>query len=66
MAVGMVNVFSDEDGYGFIEMDDGEKVFVHHKSIIMEGNRTLSRGDRVIFDIVVGKRGPEAKNVRKI
>jgi cold shock protein len=66
MAVGIVSTFSDENGYGFIELDEGEKIFVHHKAIVMEGYRTLERGDRVIFDIVVGKRGPEAHNVRKI
>ncbi len=66
MAVGVVRSFDDENGYGFIETDDGEQLFVHHSSIQMEGFRTLSPGANVIFDIVVGKRGPEAKQVRKI
>ena len=66
MAVGIVLSFDDEAGYGFIEVDEGEKIFVHHKSILMEGFRTLSPGAKVIFDIEVGKRGPEAKQVRKI
>lgn len=66
MAVGVVRSFDDEDGYGFIETDDGEHVFVHHSSIEMEGFRTLSPGAKVLFDIFVGKRGAEAQNVRKL
>lgn len=66
MAVGVVSSFDNENGYGFIETDDGEHLFVHHSSIEMEGFRTLSPGARVIFDVVSGKRGLEAKHVRKI
>jgi CspA family cold shock protein len=66
MAVGIVKTFNEEKGYGFIETDEGEVVFVHHTSIEMEGYRSLSPGAHVLFDIVVGKRGPEAKQVRKI
>ena len=66
MAVGVVVSFDDDAGYGFIEVNEDEKVFVHHSSIEMDGFRTLSPGAKVIFDIVVGKRGPEAKQVRKI
>jgi CspA family cold shock protein len=66
MAVGVVRSFDNEEGYGFIETDEGDHVFVHHSSIEMEGFRTLSPGAKVIFDIIVGKRGAEAKHVRKI
>jgi CspA family cold shock protein len=66
MTVGVVRSFNDEEGYGFIETDDGEKLFVHHSSIEMEGFRTLSPGANVIFEIEIGTRGPEAKKVRKI
>lgn len=66
MAVGVVLSFDDDAGYGFIEVDEGDKIFVHHSSIQMDGFRTLSPGAKVIFDLVVGKRGPEAKQVRKI
>ena len=66
MAVGVVRSFDDEAGYGFIETDEGEQVFVHHSSILMDGFRTLSPGAKVLFDVVDGKRGPEAKQVRKI
>ena len=66
MAVGVVRSFNNDVGYGFIETDEGELLFVHHSSIVMEGFRTLSPGAKVLFEIVVGKRGPEAKQVRKI
>jgi len=66
MAVGVVTSFDEENGYGFIESDEGESVFVHHSSIEMEGFRTLTPGERVSFDLLIGKRGPEAKNVSKI
>jgi CspA family cold shock protein len=66
MAVGVVRSFNDEEGYGFIETDEGEHVFVHHSSIEMDGFRTISPGAKVLFEIVDGKRGPEAKRVRKI
>lgn len=66
MAVGVVKSFNNDAGYGFIETDEGELIFVHHSSIVMEGFRTLSPGAKVLFDVVVGKRGPEAKQVRKL
>jgi CspA family cold shock protein len=66
MAMGVVTSFDKENGYGFIESDQGETVFVHHTAIEMEGFRFLAPGDRVSFDILVGKRGPEAKHVNRI
>ena len=63
MAVGVVSSFNDEKGYGFIESDDGEKIFVHHSNIVMEGFRTLAPGTKVSYDTTVGKRGQEAINV---
>jgi cold shock protein len=66
MEVGIVRSFNDEEGYGFIDSDDGDTLFVHHRSIEMEGFRTLSPGDKVFFDVVKGRRGAEAKNVRKL
>ena len=66
MAVGVVRSFDEEAGYGFIETDEGERIFVHHSSILMDGFRTLPLGARVLFDVVVGNRGREAKQVRKI
>lgn len=66
MVVGVVHSFNDEEGYGFIEMENGEKIFVHHSNIEMDGFRTLSPGAEVTFEIDVGKRGQEAKHVRKL
>ena len=66
MAFGFVRSFNDEKGYGFIETDEGEHYFVHHSSIEMEGFRTLSRGDKVLFEVVEGNRGLEAVHVRKM
>jgi CspA family cold shock protein len=66
MLVGVVDSFDDENGYGFIQTKEAGKVFVHHSNIDMEGYRTLSKGDRVTFELEVGKRGPEAKLVRKM
>ena len=63
MAVGVVSSFNEEEGYGFIERDDGEKIFVHHSNIVMEGFRTLAPGTKVSFETIVGRRGQEAVNV---
>lgn len=63
---GQVKWFSSEKGYGFIERDGAEDVFVHHSQISMEGFRTLDAGERVEFDIVSGDRGPKAQNVHRL
>ena len=65
MPNGIVKWFSNRKGYGFIEQEEGDDIFVHHSAINMEGFRTLSEGDRVSFEIEVGERGPAAKNVEK-
>ena len=62
---GVVKWFSNRKGYGFIEQQEGDDIFVHHSAINMSGFRTLSEGDRVSFEIEVGDRGPAAKNVEK-
>lgn len=64
MATGTVKWFSDDKGYGFISQEgDGPDVFVHHKSILMHGPRTLSQGWGVEFDVTQGNKGPQAENV---
>jgi CspA family cold shock protein len=63
---GTVKWFNDAKGYGFIVRERGADVFVHHASIIAEGFRTLSEGDRVSFEVVEGPKGLQAKNVVKI
>jgi CspA family cold shock protein len=66
LAEGTVKWFSDQKGYGFIEQDNGEDIFVHHSEIIGSGFKSLSEGDRVTFEIGEGKKGPAAKNVSKV
>jgi CspA family cold shock protein len=62
---GVVKWFSNRKGYGFIEQEEGDDIFVHHSAIKMPGFRTLAEGDRVSFEIEIGDRGPAAKNVEK-
>ena len=63
---GVVKWFSDRKGFGFIEREDGEDLFVHHTGINMPGFKTLSEGDRVSFEVEESDRGPKAKNVTKL
>ncbi|NLX90603.1 MAG: cold shock domain-containing protein [Firmicutes bacterium] len=64
--LGKVKWFSKEKGYGFIEREDGDDVFVHYSAIQQEGFKTLAEGEEVEFEIVEGSRGPQAANVTKI
>ena len=63
MAEGTVKWFNDSKGFGFIEQDGGNDVFVHHSAIQAEGFKSLQEGARVTFDIVEGEKGPSAANV---
>jgi cold shock protein len=63
---GKVKWFNAEKGYGFIEREGGEDVFVHYSAIQIEGFRTLEEGQSVEFEIVDGPRGPQAANVVRI
>lgn len=65
MYQGKVKWFSNEKGYGFIETDDGEDVFVHFTGISGDGFKTLDEGESVTFEITDGNRGPQAANVIK-
>ena len=64
--VGRVKWFNAEKGFGFIERDGGEDVFVHFSAIQGEGFKSLDEGQEVEFDIVAGNRGPQAANVSRI
>jgi CspA family cold shock protein len=66
LATGTVKFFNSEKGYGFISREDGEDVFVHFSNIEGSGYRTLADGQRVQFDVVPGRKGEEAQNVRVI
>jgi len=66
VAQGTVKWFNDQKGYGFIEQDNGEDIFVHHSEIQGTGFKTLSEGDRVSFDVGQGQKGPAAQSVKKL
>ncbi len=63
---GKVKWFNETKGYGFIQKDDGEDVFVHYSSIQGDGFKTIAEGQRVSFDVVEGERGPKATNVVRL
>lgn len=66
-STGTVKWFNDDKGYGFLSQDDGGKdVFVHFRSIVAEGRKTLNEGQRVQFSIEEGPKGPQAANVTVI
>ncbi|MBU8908696.1 cold shock domain-containing protein [Desertibacillus haloalkaliphilus] len=63
---GKVKWFNAEKGFGFIEREDGDDVFVHFSAINAEGFKSLDEGQEVEFEIVEGARGPQAANVNKL
>ncbi|RPF55814.1 cold-shock protein [Aquisalibacillus elongatus] len=65
MQNGVVKWFNAEKGYGFIQVEGGDDVFVHYSAIQEEGFKTLDEGQNVEFEIVEGDRGPQASNVVK-
>lgn len=63
---GTVKWFNASKGFGFIQRDEGEDVFVHFKSIIGDGYRTLAEGQRVEFAVIQGQKGLQAESVTVI
>jgi len=61
--IGRVKWFNDDKGFGFIEREQGEDVFVHHSAINATGRRTLRENDRVEFTVTQGDKGLQAENV---
>ncbi len=66
MQNGKVKWFNAEKGFGFIEVEGGDDVFVHFSAIEGEGFKSLEEGQEVSFEIVEGNRGPQAANVTKL
>ncbi len=66
MTQGTVKWFNNQKGFGFIEVEDGNDVFVHFSAIQKEGFKTLEEGQKVEFEVIEGDRGPQAANVIEI
>jgi CspA family cold shock protein len=66
MANGTVKWFNDSKGFGFLEQENGDDVFVHFSAISGDGFKSLAEGDRVTFDLVKGPKGLQAANVTRV
>ncbi|QIL46251.1 cold shock domain-containing protein [Vagococcus coleopterorum] len=66
MEQGKVKWFNNEKGFGFIEMEGGDDVFVHFSAIQGDGFKSLEEGQAVEFSVVDGDRGPQAAEVTKL
>ena len=60
---GTVKWFNDDKGFGFVEHEGGQDVFVHHSAIQMEDFKTLKEGQKVSREVTDGQKGPQAENV---
>ena len=65
METGTVKWFNNAKGYGFISRENGEDVFVHYKTVVGDGYKTLNQGDNVQFEVEKGPKGLQAANVSK-
>ena len=63
---GKVKWFNDNKGFGFIEQDQGQDIFVHYSEIQGDGYRTLSEGEMVEFEVRESPKGPQATAVVKV
>jgi cold shock protein len=66
MPEGKVKWFNEKKGFGFIEQDGGQDLFVHYTAITSDGFKTLTEGQRVSFEVEETSKGPKAKNVQII
>ena len=63
MLEGTVKWFDSKKGFGFVQGEDGNDVFVHYSAIDMDGFKVLEEGQKVSFEVVEGEKGPQASNV---
>jgi len=63
---GTVKWFNESKGFGFIEREEGNDVFVHFRAIVGDGFKTLREGQQVSFDVTQGQKGPQAENVEVV
>jgi len=63
---GSVKWFNEKKGYGFIQQENGQDLFVHYTAIQSEGFKTLTEGQRVRFEVEETPKGPKAKNVQVV
>lgn len=63
MSKGIIKWFNNEKGYGFINGNDNEDIFVHYTSIRINGYRTLSEGEEVTYELIKTDKGLQATNV---
>ena len=63
---GTVKWFNDAKGFGFITPENGQDVFVHFRSIVGTGFKTLKEGQRVSFEVTVGPKGKQASNIQEV
>lgn len=61
---GTVKWFNNSKGYGFIQQDGGQDLFVHFKSILSDGYKSLKEGQKVEFTVGDGQKGPQAQDVK--
>jgi CspA family cold shock protein len=66
LAQGTVKWFSNEKGFGFVERESGDDVFVQFSAITMEGYKSLTEGQQVEFEVVDGPKGAQAANVMPV
>ncbi|OGW07064.1 MAG: cold-shock protein [Nitrospinae bacterium RIFCSPLOWO2_12_39_16] len=66
MAKGTVKWFNNTKGFGFIQQEGGEDIFVHYSDIKDDGYKSLNEGQQVEFEVTSGPKGPKASNVTKV
>ncbi len=66
MEQGTVKWFNNAKGFGFIEREEGEDVFVHYNAIVTDGFKSLEEGDKVQFEVEEGPKGLQAAKVSKV